>query len=284
LAEADWRARLIFLPNGIKYNPPNNPNVIAGWAKHWDALPEGPLKTKIWYRFRQYFEEDAIRRREEIERGERKKEQDPEAMMLAFLRAMPQPSGNHSGTVTETVPPTVTGTVDGSSAGAGAHLPEPEQNPNPEQKRGRGSAEGAPPAPTSGALTPGEPRNGRAQKFNPRTVPLPPILDTPAFREKWELRLQERGEPGRRGSPPSESSIRSQLGKLEELANARGIGAAIACVVRATNGRHQGVVFPEDFEAPRNRKGNQAEGQLPLGASPALMERLKTWGREDEAQ
>jgi hypothetical protein len=103
-------------------------------------------------------------------------------------------------------------------------------------------------------------QNRRSPKFDPYSVPLPEILDTPAFRQKWELRLKERTEPGRRGSPPSESSVRSQLAKLEQLAKLRGLPAAIACVERATDGRHQGIVFPEDFEAPRNGGGAAADG------------------------
>lgn len=31
MAEADWGAGLIWLPNGIAYNPPANPNVVTSW-------------------------------------------------------------------------------------------------------------------------------------------------------------------------------------------------------------------------------------------------------------
>lgn len=160
LAEADWRARLVFLPNGIKYNPPNNPNVVAGWSKHWDALPEGDLKRRIWARFYEFFFEDSERRVKEIESGERDKKQDPSAMLSAFLKAMPEPAANPVETVPGTVTPTVPGTVGGFSAGARARLPEPEpeHKPEPEQKAqavARAREEGAPPP---------DPRVSRAAK------------------------------------------------------------------------------------------------------------------------
>lgn len=135
LAEADWRARLVFLPNGIKYNPPNNPNVVAGWAKHWDALPEGPLKARIWERFHLYFLEDTERRRAEIERGQRDKKSDPEMLLKAFLLAMPEPGANGLETVPTTVTTTVPERVGARSAGARARLPEPEQNTGTEFRR-----------------------------------------------------------------------------------------------------------------------------------------------------
>lgn len=135
LAEADWKARLVFLPNGIKYNPPNNPNVVAGWAKHWDALPEGPLKGRIWRRFHAYFLEDTERRKAEIARGERDKKSDPEMLLKAFLLAMPEPEANGFRTVPGTVTLTVPERVGARSAGARALLPEPEQNSGTEFRR-----------------------------------------------------------------------------------------------------------------------------------------------------
>lgn len=41
MATADWIHGVIWLPQGIAHNPPQNPNVIRGWGKH--PLPECDL-------------------------------------------------------------------------------------------------------------------------------------------------------------------------------------------------------------------------------------------------
>jgi hypothetical protein len=46
MAKADWGARLIWLPNAVSHNPPENPNVIAGWRVAFDEAPECDLKTQ----------------------------------------------------------------------------------------------------------------------------------------------------------------------------------------------------------------------------------------------
>jgi len=46
MAESDWRARVIWLPNAIRHNPPESPNVVRGWRDTLDNIPECPLKTK----------------------------------------------------------------------------------------------------------------------------------------------------------------------------------------------------------------------------------------------
>jgi uncharacterized phage protein (TIGR02220 family) len=40
--------RLVWLCNATKYQPPANPNMIVGWAKCWDDVPECNLKHDIW--------------------------------------------------------------------------------------------------------------------------------------------------------------------------------------------------------------------------------------------
>lgn len=45
LAKIDLNARVIFIPNAIKYNKPQSPNVITSWASHWDEITECELKT-----------------------------------------------------------------------------------------------------------------------------------------------------------------------------------------------------------------------------------------------
>lgn len=45
LAKADLVARVIYIPNAIKYNKPQSPNVVKGWTSHWDEIPECALKN-----------------------------------------------------------------------------------------------------------------------------------------------------------------------------------------------------------------------------------------------
>ncbi len=40
--------RLTWLPNALRYQPPSNPNAVKSWAKAWDDVPEGALKTELW--------------------------------------------------------------------------------------------------------------------------------------------------------------------------------------------------------------------------------------------
>ncbi|MCP4948874.1 MAG: hypothetical protein GY923_15365 [Aestuariibacter sp.] len=48
MAKADWIARVVWVPKAIIYNPPDNPNVVKGWAKHWELIPDCPLKQEAY--------------------------------------------------------------------------------------------------------------------------------------------------------------------------------------------------------------------------------------------
>lgn len=78
LAVADWEARLIYLPNALKYNLPQSPNVVLSWGDQWDALPECDLKNDAYVA---YFE--ALKAL-------------GEAFAKAFQKALPKPSGKPS--------------------------------------------------------------------------------------------------------------------------------------------------------------------------------------------
>ncbi len=54
LAKADWNARVVWVPNAIKYNPPDNPNVVKGWRDSWDEIPECALKGEAYQRFKEF--------------------------------------------------------------------------------------------------------------------------------------------------------------------------------------------------------------------------------------
>ena len=47
LVKYDEKAFLIYAPNFLKYNQPENPNVIKGWAGALDLLPECALKDEV---------------------------------------------------------------------------------------------------------------------------------------------------------------------------------------------------------------------------------------------
>jgi hypothetical protein len=46
MAIADWHARLVWIPNAIKCNLPQSPNVITSWAIPWQLIPECQLKLE----------------------------------------------------------------------------------------------------------------------------------------------------------------------------------------------------------------------------------------------
>lgn len=56
MAEHDAKACLIALPNFIKYNAPESPNVIKAWASALDLLPECDLKTRVIARAKAFSE------------------------------------------------------------------------------------------------------------------------------------------------------------------------------------------------------------------------------------
>ncbi len=46
MAKADWKARVLWIPNVIKYDRPNAPNVIISWRVLLDEIPECRLKDE----------------------------------------------------------------------------------------------------------------------------------------------------------------------------------------------------------------------------------------------
>lgn len=47
LIKYDESAFLVFAPNFLKYNQPENPNVVKGWGNALDLLPEWPLLLEV---------------------------------------------------------------------------------------------------------------------------------------------------------------------------------------------------------------------------------------------
>lgn len=56
LAMADWEAPLIWIPNAVRYNPPQSPNVVRSWAKVWPGVPDSRLKSKALRTLRAFTE------------------------------------------------------------------------------------------------------------------------------------------------------------------------------------------------------------------------------------
>lgn len=54
MAEADWDAGLTWVPNAIKHNEPESPNVVLSWTTAWEELPECDLKVEAWQHLHSY--------------------------------------------------------------------------------------------------------------------------------------------------------------------------------------------------------------------------------------
>jgi hypothetical protein len=81
LVKADFEARLIWLPNAIRYNEPENPNVVKSWRAAWDELPECKLKRVAWEALRV-----ALAAKDEVA------EKNESAWVTAFSQSCPEPS------------------------------------------------------------------------------------------------------------------------------------------------------------------------------------------------
>ena len=46
MVKADFRARFVWIPNAIRHNRPESPNVVRSWASEFDLLPECSLKQE----------------------------------------------------------------------------------------------------------------------------------------------------------------------------------------------------------------------------------------------
>jgi hypothetical protein len=57
MANADWTVGLVWLPQGFRYNRPENQNVVTGWRFHWEEIPECILKVQAWQALRTHVEQ-----------------------------------------------------------------------------------------------------------------------------------------------------------------------------------------------------------------------------------
>ncbi len=56
MAEHDEKAAAVALPNFLKYNQPESPNVVKAWAAALDLIPEGALKSLTIQRAKAFLE------------------------------------------------------------------------------------------------------------------------------------------------------------------------------------------------------------------------------------
>lgn len=54
MVKASWQDRVVWIPNAIRYNPPESPNVVLAWAKAWDNVPECPLRAEALEHLRRF--------------------------------------------------------------------------------------------------------------------------------------------------------------------------------------------------------------------------------------
>lgn len=48
MVKADFKARVMWVPNAIKHNKPESPNVVKSWAAEFDLIPECDLKREAF--------------------------------------------------------------------------------------------------------------------------------------------------------------------------------------------------------------------------------------------
>lgn len=56
MAEHDPKSRIVTLPNFLRYNPPESPNVVKAWISSLDYIPECELKKVVILRAKQHVE------------------------------------------------------------------------------------------------------------------------------------------------------------------------------------------------------------------------------------
>ncbi len=99
MVQADWKAHLVFMPNGLKHNPPANPNVVMAWRAAFNELPPCPLKVQVYGAVIAYLEH--------LKEGMPSQEAFMKAFGEDYVEALPEGLG-------KTVTVTGTGTVSGA--------------------------------------------------------------------------------------------------------------------------------------------------------------------------
>jgi hypothetical protein len=303
MAEADWEARLIWLPNAYRYNAPESPNVVRHWGKVWEEIPESPLKVKAYQQLRAYceglgeafakafrealaepFAESRARavsraRAEETERSARATPEPTAEVEAPPVVAEEQsgglrpPAGRASASLCLFEEATEQGLKEplpemASSASVIAFRPQPAPSPLPDaQKPARKAKSGE-----------------RAELL---AVPVPEKLrEVAGFVEVWERRLREL----RREKLPTPDGLKDQLKCAEEILRLHGAEQLVAAVDYARKEGWRGLKmhFFDDFFNPRGRGFSSGQTRRPnslaAGLQPNALEKLQRRAAQCEAE
>lgn len=271
LAEADWKARLVWVPKALKHNEPENPNVVRSWASTWAELPECGLKTTIWSALHDYA-----------------KSKGPQ-WLAAFSEACPKPFSKP-----------LAKPFDNPSAKPLANQ-EQEQEQEQEQKQEQEQEQEQenhlamqrvekvkdtrPPSRTTRSA-----RKALELPLPLRDVPVPPeVMRTNPFPEAdtlgklWALRLK--ALPPKEW-PKSEAAERAQHAQLATAVEIHGAAAAASGILQAIGSGWRG--FSAKWVAPDHSRGN-GRGQpppihYPMGAAPDSATAIKAKALADQAR
>ena len=122
MAAHDEKACLVWLPNFLKYNKPESPNVVKSWDSALDLLPECDLKNKVIQYVKAFLEALPKAFREAL----------PEAFREAFRKGMPNQEQEQEQDITPPVsPPTpLPGSLPGTLPDASGKSPPRTRAPS----------------------------------------------------------------------------------------------------------------------------------------------------------
>lgn len=98
MAKADWRARVIWLPNAVHHNSPESPNVVASWRVGFDEIPECALKAEAGAYIESFLSESPRRYDEAFLKAWKTGKRDPsrKPKTEAIAKPLPEPLANKS--------------------------------------------------------------------------------------------------------------------------------------------------------------------------------------------
>lgn len=207
LVEFDDRACFIGLPNFLKYNGPENPNVVTSWAKSIDLLPECSLKTNVLKRANA-----CVTGRSEhfVKAWDGVLESLPETLREGFAEPFPKGMPNQE------------------------QEPEPQQEPEQEQKpepRKRSAAIAA------GDVRPAQVSNRKALGKAQAPITIPAELGTPEFAQAWAEWKEHLRQKRRPMKPLQESKSLATWAAV-------GVERTIAAINHSVANGYQGLFEP----------------------------------------
>lgn len=164
LVEFDDRACFIGLPNFLKYNGPESPNVVTSWAKSIDLLPECSLKKNLLKRANVCM---TTRGEKFIEAWEGVLQSLPESLREGFVEPFPKTMSNQE--------------------------PEPEQQQEHKQEPRKKVA-----AIAAGDVRPAKSSKPKAKNKTEKPIVIPAELDTAEFVQawaEWKEHLRQKNKP-----------------------------------------------------------------------------------------